>query len=414
MLPRKLNKKKIINDPVYGFIKIPGELFFDILEHPFLQRLRRIRQLGLTYLVYPGAIHTRFQHALGATHLMSQAIEVIRGKGHQISDDEADAAMIAILLHDIGHGPFSHTLEHCISGDISHEEISLLFMDRLNMIFHGKLSLAIDIFKNTYHKKFLHRLVSGQLDMDRLDYLNRDSFFTGVSEGVVSSDRIIKMLQVSDDKLVVESKGIYSVEKFLIARRLMYWQVYLHKTSIVADQMLINILKRAKELALNNTELFCTPAFRYFLYNVVSKKEFSDPENEALEHFAKLDDDDVMASIKVWASHGDFILSYLCSGLINRRLYHIELQKQPLAEEKITEIRNMVKARYAVSDNDTGYFVVPGFTSNNAYYDDDEKINIIHGNGSLSDIADASDMFNMSVIARTEKKYFLCYPKEFI
>lgn len=414
MLPRKLNKKKIINDPVYGFIKIPGDLFFDILEHPFLQRLRRIRQLGLACLVYPGAIHTRFQHVLGATHLMGQAIEVIRSKGHVITEKEAEAAMIAILLHDIGHGPFSHTLEHCIIENISHEELSQIFMNRLNTAFHGKLSVAIKIFNNTYHKKFLHQLVSSQLDMDRLDYLNRDSFFTGVSEGVVSSDRIIKMLQVVNDKLVVESKGIYSIEKFLIARRLMYWQVYLHKTSIAADQMLIKILKRAKELALSGTELFCTPAFHYFLYKKVSLIDFSDINNPALDNFAQLDDDDVMAAIKVWTAHPDFVLSYLCICLINRKLFHIELQKQPFDKAKIEVITEKVKKHYHLNKTNLGYLVISGYASNSAYYAADEKINIVHNNGSLTDIAETSDMFNMAVIAKTEMKYFLCYPKEII
>lgn len=414
MQQNKTNKKKIINDPVYGFIKIPTDLFFDILEHPYIQRLRRIRQLGLSYLVYPGAIHTRFQHVLGAYHLMAQAIEIIRSKGHEITEEEAEAVSLAILMHDIGHGPFSHTLERTIIDNVTHENLSLLFMDKLNEFFHGRLSMAISIFKGEYPKIFLHQLVSGQLDMDRLDYLKRDSFFTGVSEGIISSDRIIKMLEVVNDKLVVEAKGIYSIEKFLIARRLMYWQVYLHKTCIAADQMLINILKRAKELAENGVELFCTPALHFFLYKKITLNDFSDSQNEALTMFTGLDDDDVMTSIKVWASHSDFILSYLCKGITNRKLYHIDLQKQSFSEEKHNTVKTKVQKHFNLHKNDLDYLVVSGHTSNNAYYADDEKINILYNNGDLIDIAEASDMFNMAVIAKTEKKYFLCYPKEII
>lgn len=414
MLQNKTNKKKIINDPVYGFIKIPTDLFFDILEHPYIQRLRRIRQLGLSYLVYPGAIHTRFQHALGAFHLMAQAIEIIRSKGHEITDEEAEAVSIAILLHDIGHGPFSHTLERTIIDNISHERLSLIFMDKLNETFQGRLSMAISVFKGEYSKKFLHQLVSSQLDMDRLDYLKRDSFFTGVSEGIISSDRIIKMLEVVNDNLVVEAKGIYSIEKFLIARRLMYWQVYLHKTCIAADQMLINILKRAKELAETGIELFCTPALHFFLYKKITIRDFTISQNETLGMFANLDDDDIMTSIKVWASHPDFILSFLCKGIMNRKLYHIDLQKQSFSEEQHETLKNKIQKHYNLNKTESDYLVVSGFTSNNAYYADDEKINILYNNGDLIDIAEASDMFNMSVIAKTEKKYFLCYPKEII
>ncbi len=405
-------KKKIVNDPVYGFIKIPSELVFDLIEHRYFQRLRRIRQLGLTYLVYPGAIHSRFQHALGAMYLMETAIEVLRSKGHEITQYEAESAIIAILLHDIGHGPFSHTLEKSLCPDVSHEFISLLFMQKMNKEFDGKLSTAIEIFQGKHPKKFLHQLVSSQLDVDRLDYLKRDSFFTGVSEGVISTDRIIKMLEVVNDSLVVESKGIYSIEKFLIARRLMYWQVYLHKTSIAADQMLIGILKRARELAEKGEVLFCTPALNVFLYEKIEKKNFSDENNESLlEVFSLLDDEDILASIKVWASHSDFVLSYLCNGLLNRKLFSIRLQKQPFETEEIERIQNLVKNKFLLDDQAISYLVCTGSASNNAYYPDEEKINILNSNGELNDIASASDMFNLSVIGKTEKKYFLCFPK---
>ena len=316
------NKRKIFNDPVYGFVTVPSDLVFKLIEHPFFQRLRRIRQLGLTNLVYPGALHTRFHHAMGAMHLMQETIEVIRLKGHEVSDAEKEGATIAILLHDIGHGPFSHALETSIVHNITHEDLSAVFMDRLNVEFNGQLEIAIKIFRGKYKKRFLHQLVSSQLDLDRLDYLCRDSFFTGVSEGIVSSDRIVKMFTVVDDQLVVEDKGIYSIENFLVARRLMYWQVYLHKTVLSAEHLLVNILKRAKELAEEKVALFCTPSLHFFLYNKLSKRAFLN-KPEVLESFAKLDDNDIITSIKVWTDHSDKTLAFLCKNLVNRKLYAV-------------------------------------------------------------------------------------------
>ncbi|HEY0896678.1 MAG TPA: HD domain-containing protein, partial [Sphingobacteriaceae bacterium] len=329
-----MNKKKIINDPVYGFITIPTDLIYDLIEHPYFQRLRYIKQLGMTHLVYPGALHTRFHHALGAMHLMKLAIETLRSKGHEITAEEEEAASIAILLHDIGHGPFSHALEHTIVTGIAHEHISTLLMDKLNHQFGGRLELALEIFNKRYYKSFLHQLVSGQLDLDRMDYLNRDSFFTGVSEGVISSDRIIKMLDAAGGQLVIEEKGIYSIEKFLIARRLMYWQVYLHKTVIGAEQMLVKILERAKELAVGGKRLFATPCFGHFLNHSVTREEFmGDPEH--LKHFSALDDHDIFTSIKVWANDDDLILSRLCRQLIRRDLYKVEISTQAPSPERI-------------------------------------------------------------------------------
>lgn len=404
------NKRKIFNDPIYGFVSLPYEIIFDLIEHPFFQRLRRIKQLGLTNLVYPGALHTRFHHAMGAMHLMGQAIEEIRSKGHDITDDEAKAVTIAILLHDIGHGPFSHALEHSIVNNVNHEDISQLFMSRLNEEFKGELTLAIKIFQNKYHKKFLHQLVSSQLDMDRLDYLKRDSFFTGVSEGVISSDRIIKMLNVANDQLAVEAKGIYSIEKFLIARRLMYWQVYLHKTVLSAENLLVNILKRAKELAQKKADLFCTPALKIFLYKQYSKKDFkNDPK--LLDAFAILDDYDIMTSIKVWTSHKDPVLSMLCTQLVNRRLLKVEMQNLPFKEAKIRQIKEDVKKRFKVNDKEVNYFVFAGTVANDAYRGDEIGINILFKDGSTADVAKASDQLNIDVLAKTVKKHYLCYPK---
>ena len=404
------NKRKIFNDPIYGFVSLPYEIIFDLIEHPYFQRLRRIKQLGLTNLVYPGALHTRFHHAMGAMHLMGEAIEEIRSKGHEITDIEAKAVTIAILLHDIGHGPFSHALEHSIVNNVTHEDISQLFMDRLNKEFNGELTLAIKIFKNKYHKKFLHQLVSSQLDMDRLDYLKRDSFFTGVSEGVISSDRIIKMLNVSNDQLAVEAKGIYSVEKFIIARRLMYWQVYLHKTVLSAENLLVQILKRAKELAQKKTDLFCTPALKIFLYKQYSKNDFRNIP-ELLDAFALLDDNDIMTSIKVWTTHKDTVLSMLCKQLVNRRLFKVEMQNQPIKETKIREIKNEIKKRYHFNDKEVNYFVFSGTVANDAYRSDKISINILFKDGTTVDIAKASDQLNIEVLEKTVKKYYLCYPK---
>lgn len=404
------NKLKIFNDPIYGFVSIPYEIIYDLIDHPWFQRLRRIKQLGLTNLVYPGALHTRFHHAMGAMHLMGQAIEVLRSKNHTITEEEAKGVTIAILLHDIGHGPYSHALEHSIVSNINHEDISELLMDRLNEEFKGELSLAIKIFQNKYKKKFLHQLVSSQLDMDRLDYLKRDSFFTGVSEGVISSDRIIKMLNVVNDELAIEAKGIYSIEKFIIARRLMYWQVYLHKTVLSAENLLVNILTRAKELAENKTELFCTPQLRTFLYNKYSKSDFIS-DRSLLETFARLDDYDIMASIKVWTDHPDKVLSMLCKQMVNRELFKVELQKNPFREDRIQPIRNEIKKRFKLSDKETEYFVLTGNVANDAYRADKIRINILSKDGNLSDITEASDQLNIDVLAKTVKKYYLCYPK---
>jgi uncharacterized protein len=404
-----INKRKIFNDPIYGFITIPDDLIFDIIDHPYFQRLRRIKQLGLTNLVYPGALHTRFHHAMGAMHLMNEALETITFKGHKISAEEKTGALIAILLHDIGHGPFSHSLEHSMVNGISHEDLSEMFMNRLNVIFKGKLDLAIKIFRNEYPKKFLHQLVSSQLDMDRLDYLKRDSFYSGVSEGVISTDRIIKMLNVVNDELVVDEKGIYSIEKFIIARRLMYWQVYLHKTVLSAENLLIKILTRARELAKKGEELFCTPALRTFLYNNYSKGDFEKNE-KLLEEFARLDDYDIFSSIKVWTDHKDKVLSLLCTNLVNRKLYHVELQKEPISKAKIKELKTKVKTKYSISEKEASYFVFSEAVFNNAYSMEKIRINILQKNGQVVDIAKASDQFN-SVFSRTVKKYFLCSPK---
>ncbi len=408
---RILNKKKIINDPVYGFITIPSDLVYDLIQHPYVQRLRYIKQLGMTHLVYPGALHTRFHHALGAMHLMGLALETIKSKGQAISYQEEEAVTIAILLHDIGHGPFSHALEHTIVDGVSHEHISTLLMDNLNREFDGKLGLALEIFNNRYHKKFLYQLVSGQLDLDRMDYLNRDSFFTGVSEGVISFDRIIKMLDVVDDQLVVEEKGIYSIEKFLIARRLMYWQVYLHKTVIAAEQMLVKILERAKELSGEGRNLFASPCFSYFLKNSISKEEFkNDPRN--IERFTKLDDNDIFTSIKVWVNDEDLILSTLCSHLISRNLYQVEITNEPPLIEIINDLADKVTDEYEISDDDTSYFVFTGTIKNKAYSVGDGSIKIVMKDGSIQDIAKASDNSNLESLARTVQKHILCYLKE--
>lgn len=406
-----MNKKKIINDPVYGFITIPSELVFDLIQHPYFQRLRYIKQLGMTHLVYPGALHTRFHHALGAMHLMGLALETIKSKGQAISFEEEQAVTIAILLHDIGHGPFSHALEHTIVDGVSHEHISTLLMDNLNREFDGKLGLALEIFNNRYHKKFLYQLVSGQLDLDRMDYLNRDSFFTGVSEGVISFDRIIKMLDVVDDQLVVEEKGIYSIEKFLIARRLMYWQVYLHKTVIAAEQMLVKILERAKELSHEGRNLFASPCFSYFLKNSISMEDFkNNPLN--IERFTKLDDNDIFTSIKVWVNDEDLILSTLCTHLIDRNLYQVEISNEPPSIERINNLADKVTDEYEISDDDTSYFVFTDTIKNKAYSVGDGSVKILMKDGSIQDIAGASDYSNLEALAKTVQKYILCYVKE--
>ena len=408
ILHRK-NKKKLVNDPVYGFIAIPDDLIFDIIQHPYFQRLRRISQLGLTNLVYPGALHTRFHHALGAMHLMTIAIATIRRKGHEITPEEERGVLIAILLHDIGHGPFSHTLEYDIVNKVSHEDISSFFIERISIAFDGKLDLALLIFKNNYHKKFLYQLVSSQLDMDRLDYLNRDSFYSGVSEGKIGSDRIIEMLNVHEGNLVLEEKGIYSIEKFIVARRLMYWQVYLHKTVTASELMLIKIMQRAKELSTQNVELFASPAFQFFLKNAISNEDFKNTPI-VLEQFAEMDDYDILGAVKVWQNHSDKILSFLCKRLINRELFKIELSKEPFSEERIQLERESVKAKYDLNDEELSYFVYSEKRSNNAYNKKYQKINILMKNGEIIDISQASDNLNISALSQPVAKYCLCYP----
>ncbi len=409
-LPESRNKRKIFNDPVYGFISIPFDLIFDLIEHPYFQRLRRIKQTGLTHLVYPGALHTRFHHAMGTMHLMGQAIDTLRSKGINITPHEAEAVTVAILLHDIGHGPFSHALEHSLVTGISHEEISELFMQRLNQEFNGKLTTAIEIFNNQYPKRFLHQLVASQLDMDRLDYLKRDSFFTGVSEGVISTDRIITMLTVANDELAVEEKGIYSIEKFIIARRLMYWQVYLHKTVLAAENLLVKILQRAKELARQNITLFSTPALQFFLYNDITGKNFSE-NPDTLDIFAQLDDFDVMSAIKVWQNHSDPILSHLCRNMVNRKLYKIKLQKNKFSTETITSEKQQYQEKYNISSGNVHYFIFTGKIINNAYNPKHDKINILFKDNSILDIAEAADNLNISALSKPVTKYFMCYLK---
>ncbi len=409
-MSKTINKRKIINDPIYGFVSLPDDFIYDLINHPFFQRLRRIKQLGLTNLVYPGALHTRFHHAIGAMHLMTEAIAVLRSKGVKISDEEAQAVTVAILLHDVGHGPFSHSLEHSIVEGVHHEDISEMLMSKLNKEFGGKLDLAIKIFNNKYKRKFLHMLVSSQLDMDRLDYLKRDSFFTGVSEGVVSSDRIIKMLSVKNDELVVEAKGIYSIEKFIVARRLMYWQVYLHKTVVGAENILVNCLKRAKELALQGEDLFATPDFKLFLTNKFTKQDFLKKPN-LLETFARLDDYDVFSAIKVWANHSDKILSTLCKNLVERNLFKIEIQAKPFEASYLKALQAKVKKQLKISDSEISYFVSNGEIQNSAYSSNDVKINVLFNTGKVMDIAQASDQLNIEVLSKKVTKYFVCYPK---
>jgi HD superfamily phosphohydrolase len=403
-------KRKIINDPLYGFITISDKLVFDVIEHPFFQRLRRIEQLGLASMVYPGALHTRFHHALGAMHLMGQAIETLRSKGFQISADEAQGATLAILLHDIGHGPFSHALEHHIVHDVSHEEITLMFMKQLNAEFDNKLSTAIAIFENSYPRKFLHQLVSGQLDMDRLDYLMRDSFYTGVSEGVISTDRILKMLTVADDDLAVELKGIYSIEKFIVARRLMYWQVYYHKTVLAVEYMLISILSRARTLATEGADLQASAALMFFLQQQIGREQF-DASPSILSAFAVLDDYDIYSALKQWSAHSDPILSSLCSDLLNRKLFRVVITTTPFPDEKTNAIRAMIKKQLNLSNDNYRYFTGQGEISNSAYDPNSDRITIIDKNGERWDISGLSEQLNIAVYNKTVSKFFTYYPK---
>ncbi len=400
--------KKILNDPVYGFISIPEGIVFDLIEHPYFQRLRRIKQVSLTHYVYPGALHTRFHHALGAFHLTTQAIEVLRSKGVKITRKEATAVSIAILLHDIGHGPFSHTLEHSLIGT-THEALSALFMEKLNEEFDGRLRLAIAIFQDRYKKKFLHQLVSGQLDMDRMDYLNRDSFFTGVYEGVIGYDRIIKMLSVHKDYLVVEEKGLYSIEKFLIARRLMYWQVYLHKTVLVAEQMLVQILKRARFLVREGVKLPASPELSFFLERQLSAKDFEADRDRLLQNFAALDDIDLIAAIKAWMHIDDPVLSFFAKGLINRRLFRIELRQTPFKKKYVKAVKKKVLNTGRFQKEHLDYFVFQGKETNRAYSRaSEEEIKILFKDGKVKPMSSSVDYGLQSAIVT---KYYLCYPK---
>lgn len=402
------NKLKILNDPIYGFIRIPNSLIFDIIEHPSFQRLRRVSQMGFSNLVYPGANHTRFHHALGCLHLMQKAINVLRVKGIYISKEEENALCIAILLHDIGHGPFSHALEHSIVTGITHEEISLKYMKQLNKEFKGKLDLAIEIFTGKYHRLFLQQLISSQLDIDRLDYLKRDSFYTGVAEGNISSDRLIAMMNVVDDELVIEKKGIYSVEKFLIARRLMYWQVYLHKTSLGAEYMLVKVLKRAKELAEKKIDLFCSSSLHHFLYNKTNQDNF---DTRTLDLFSKLDDYDLLSAIKEWTNHSDKIISNLSNMIVNRNLLKVEIYDEQVSEVDISNHKKRFMKTSDLSNKQVSYFVFNGDISNQAY-NSQEPIKILNKKGEMEDIILASDQLNLQALSKPVKKFFICYPKK--
>lgn len=405
----KKNKLKIFNDPIYGFITIPNSVVFNLIEHNYFQRLRRISQMGMSYLVYPGAHHTRFHHAIGSMHLMQKSVQELRYKEVTISKAEEEALYIAILLHDIGHGPFSHAMEHSIVNGISHEQISLLFMESLNQEFNGSLTLAIKLFKGNYPRKFLCQLISSQLDMDRSDYLKRDSFYTGVSEGNINSERLIKMLDVVDDELVIDEKGIYSVEKFLVARRLMYWQVYLHKTGLVAEQLLTRMLQRAKELTKQGDILESSKALRYFLKHDVSLSNFNE---EALKMFSMLDDYDIISAMKVWQYHSDFVLSNLCEMIINRHLLKIKIKKKPIEKEQLSKHIQNLMHKYDVTENEAKYFVFSGSISNQAYEQGSQEINILYKSGKIVDIVKASDQLNLKALTKPVTKYFICYPKD--
>ena len=413
----RTNKRKIINDPVYGFINIPSDFIYDIIEHSWFQRLRNIKQLGLTNFVYPGANHNRFQHALGALHLMSMALATLKSKGVQISNDEEEAAYLAILLHDIGHGPFSHALEETIIEGIDHENVSLFLINKLNEFYSGKLTLAMEILFGKYPRMFLHELVSSQIDMDRLDYLRRDSFFTGVIEGSVSSERIIRMLNVSNDSLVVDEKGIYSLEKFLFARRLMYWQVYMHKTVVSAESLLVRLLNRARELATSGTEIFATPALGFFLNNKVEKQDLLNADRFATdilaEHFVSLDDSDILIAAKYWANHSDKTLSNLAGRLIHRNLFAIEFSNEPFSDERIESLKKIVEKDMGIGEAESKFFVYSGDVFNLPYTPEFYEIKILLKNGKTDVISSVSDIFSNKFISEKIIKYFLCYPKEY-
>jgi HD superfamily phosphohydrolase len=412
----KTNKRKIINDPVYGFINVPGDFIYDIIEHPWFQRLRNIKQLGLTSFVYPGATHSRFQHALGALHLMDSSIQTLKAKDVSISSEEEQATLIAILLHDLGHGPFSHALESSIIPGISHEELSLLLMKKLNDSFGGKMTLAIEIFTGKYKRKFLHELIAGQVDMDRLDYLRRDSFFTGVIEGSVGSDRIIRMLNVVNNRLVIDEKGIYSLEKFIIARRLMYWQVYMHKTVLSSESMLVNVLRRAKEVAVSGKDIYATPALRFFLYNNIGKRDIEDrgefTSGHVSSNFTKLDDNDILVSAKYWVDDNDKVLSDLSRRLMHRELLAIELQNEPFPANRVAVLKKEACKKLGISNEMVKYYVFAGNVSNLAYVPDAPEVKILLRSGETADIQEVSDMFDHRFLSERIIKYFLCYPKE--
>ncbi|WP_370458789.1 HD domain-containing protein [Dysgonomonas sp. 520] len=402
-------KRKIINDPVFGFITIPNDFLYNIIKHPFLQRLNRIRQMGLAAFVYPGAQHTRLHHSIGAMYLMNEALTSLKAKGHEITKDEYNGALACILLHDSGHGPFSHALENILVRDIRHEDISLLMMRQLNEELNGALDTCISIFRNTHKKKFLHQLVSGQLDVDRLDYLRRDSFYSGVTEGNIGSDRIIKMLDIRDDKLVVESKGIYSVENFLLSRRLMYWQVYLHKTAVAAEKMIIKTLLRAKELVSQKRELFASPAFMYFLENEISLDDFHKKGNKALEHFVNLDDNDIWCSLKVWSNHDDKVLSLLSKSIVERNLFKIEVSATPKTDEEIQIQLNKYIDKYGIPEHEARYLISYDVISSNMYNQADDSIDILYNDGTIKNISEASDMLNIELLSKKVEKYYFSF-----
>lgn len=406
-----MNKRKIINDPVYGFITIRSERIFDIIDHHYFQRLRRIKQMGLAEYVYPGAHHTRFHHAIGAMHLMSNTLENLRYKGVEINDEEFEATLIAILLHDVGHGPFSHALEFSLLKNVPHEHLSRIIISKLNQEMDGHLTLALEIFNGNYHKAFLHQLVASQLDIDRLDYLKRDSFFSGVSEGTIGADRIIKMLTVHEGQLVVEEKGIYSIENFLSARRLMYWQVYLHKAGVSAEKMMISIINRAKKLTKDGDQLIMSDALRLFFKREIGIEHFAE-EPEILEAFTRLDDYDIWGAIKIWASHDDFILSKLCKMLLGRKLFRIKVSNEPLAKVLKKDIIEKIVQQYNISEKEAKYFFDAGQLSNNAYQVADQKIMILSKNGEVRDVVEAADLPNIKAMSKVVRKYFYCWPKD--
>ncbi|MEM9076228.1 MAG: HD domain-containing protein [Bacteroidota bacterium] len=401
------NKLKVFNDPIYGFIGTPSELIFDLIAHPYFQRLRRISQMGMSYLVYPGAHHTRFHHALGSMHLMTKAIQILILKDVEITEEEESGLLCAILLHDIGHGPFSHALEGFIVEDLSHEEISLKFMEALNAEYSGALDLGIQIFKGTYHKPFMNQLVSSQLDMDRLDYLKRDSFYSGVTEGNINSERLISMLNVVDEQLLVEEKGIYAVEKFLMARRFMYWQVYLHKTSLVAEQLLVRIMQRVRELMGVGQKIDCSHTLNHFLQ---SSKQ-GDLSGDTLELFSKLDDVDILSALKDWQNHGDYVLSTLCKMILNRSLLHIKMKNNPISDFKFQEKLQLIMETHNLSQENASYFVFRGEVANKAYHDSYQTIEILKKNGKVTHLLKESDQLSLKALSKKVTKYYICYPR---